>query len=230
MESLVSYSSTPLSMTNNYDHIAKYYDRLSRLIFNKAQLSAQVDQLSFIPENSNILIVGGGTGWILEEICSRLPKGLNICYVEQSAQMLDLAKKVNCRQNKPHYVQSAIQDFHPETTFDVLITAFLFDNFSKQTATQVFRKLYDVLNIHGHWLYSDFSYGAQKGNLWQGLMLKMMYAFFKLIARVEANELPDMSALFKESDCRLVNHNTYYQGFIESAVYEKRAPLKLNSH
>jgi hypothetical protein len=47
-------------MLNNYDKIAGHYDTLSRLVFFKSQVNAQINQLRYIQENSHILIVGGG--------------------------------------------------------------------------------------------------------------------------------------------------------------------------
>ncbi|RZL54089.1 MAG: methyltransferase type 12, partial [Pedobacter sp.] len=75
-------------MINNYDKIANQYDTLSRLVFFKSQVNAQINQLHNIPKDSSVLIVGGGTGWILEEIVKLHPSGIKIIYVEISAKML----------------------------------------------------------------------------------------------------------------------------------------------
>jgi ubiquinone/menaquinone biosynthesis C-methylase UbiE len=59
----------------NFDFIAPYYDFLSKLIFGKRLRIAQTSLLSKIPRHQRILLVGGGTGWILPEllqICSLL--------------------------------------------------------------------------------------------------------------------------------------------------------------
>jgi hypothetical protein len=49
-------------MLNNYDKIAGHYDTLSRLVFFKSQVNAQINQLPYIQWDSHVLIVGGGTG------------------------------------------------------------------------------------------------------------------------------------------------------------------------
>ena len=77
-------------MKNNYNTIAGYYDFLSRTIFQRSIINAQVALLSYIKPNSTVLIVGGGTGWILEKI---EPAGLEITYVEISENMLALSRK-----------------------------------------------------------------------------------------------------------------------------------------
>ena len=55
-------------MASNYDNSAWFYDGLSRVVYGNALISSQVYLLQFIPSNATILIVGGGTGRLLEEI------------------------------------------------------------------------------------------------------------------------------------------------------------------
>lgn len=82
-------------MNNNYDKLANHYDTLSRLVFFKSQVNSQINQLQYIQENSHVLIVGGGTGWILEELAKVYTNGLKIVYVEISAKMIALSQKRN---------------------------------------------------------------------------------------------------------------------------------------
>ncbi len=80
-------------MPTNYNKIAKYYDLISRLVYGKAIIKAQVSLLKFIPANSSVLIIGGGTGWVLEELAKIHQEGLTIIYVENSSKMIALAQK-----------------------------------------------------------------------------------------------------------------------------------------
>ena len=114
---------------NNYDAIASNYDMLSRMVFFKSQVKAQIAQIKFIPSRSNILIVGGGTGWILEEISKVYSEGLKITYIEISEKMIRLASKRSARGNILEFVNLPIEDFIDDCRYDVVITAFLFDNF-----------------------------------------------------------------------------------------------------
>ncbi|WP_029204172.1 class I SAM-dependent methyltransferase [Pedobacter agri] len=111
-------------MINNYDKIANYYDSLSRLVFGKSQVNAQINQLKSITKNSSILIVGGGTGWILEEIGKRHPSGLKITYVEISAKMLVLSKDRDYGANSVLFIHSSIEDFNLEDHFNIILTPF----------------------------------------------------------------------------------------------------------
>ncbi|MCX2477831.1 methyltransferase domain-containing protein [Pedobacter sp. MC2016-15] len=208
-------------MQNNYDPIARYYDVLSRLVYFRAQLRAQTDQLHLIPANSKILIAGGGTGWILEEISKIRPEGLEITYIEISEKMLQLSGKRDVKANHVTYIHAAAEDFKTSESYDVIITAFLFDNFSKDKISIVFDILNNTLREKGLWLFSDFYYTASEGKLWQKLMLKAMYFFFRCISKVETNTLINTEAMFQQHHYHQMQVKKYYSGFIKSIVYQK---------
>ena len=208
-------------MRNNYDLIAPYYDKLSRLIFFRSQLSVQIKQLSFIPAQSRILIVGGGTGWILEEIARIYPSGLNITYLERSSKMLDLSRKRDVKSNLVDYILASAEDFETILQYDVLITAFLFDNFSEEKIDAVFYKLHPALKSSGLWLFSDFYFHAESGKRWQSFLLKAMYCFFKAIANVEAAALVNTEHCFENKSYTILKTFHAYSGLIKSIIYQK---------
>lgn len=204
---------------NNYDRIARYYDRLSRLVFFQAQVSAQKDQLHLIQPDSRILIVGGGTGWILEEISTIYPEGLHITFIEISASMIEMAKKRAVGRNEVHFIHQAVEQYEPIGNFDVVMTAFLFDNFAMERAATVFNKLYRLLNDRGLWLFADFTLTKGGGKWWKKSLLKLMYFFFRRIARVESHNLVNLDHLFAKLEMVVEKH--YYHDFIRSTVYRK---------
>ncbi|MGY0036972.1 class I SAM-dependent methyltransferase [Pedobacter sp. NJ-S-72] len=195
---------------------------LSRMIFFRAQVKAQIDQLHAIPANSIILIAGGGTGWILEEIAKIHPSGLTITYVEISSKMLDLSKKRDVKDNIVTYIHAAMEDFKAVVSYDVLITAFFFDNFSADNVQIVFNQLNNLLKSGGAWLFSDFYYTEKSGKRWQWLLLHTMYLFFSKISSVEAKLLVNNTEyLFEENTYLSLNTAFYYSGFIKTIIYQK---------
>ncbi|GGI22369.1 class I SAM-dependent methyltransferase [Pedobacter mendelii] len=208
-------------MANNYDKIANQYDTLSRLIYGKAQVNAQINQLKYIPENSVILIVGGGTGWILEEIAKVQPSGLKMVYVEISEKMIKLSKARNLQDNSVTFVNIAIEDFNSNLKFDIIITPFLFDNFNSARVKTVFRKLHSLLKENGLWFLVDFSLSDKKGKLWKWLMLKSMYAFFNLLNIVEASKLVDIMPYFLAKEYKIFEERFYYNRFIRASILKK---------
>lgn len=208
-------------MLNNYDRIATNYDRLSRLIFGKSIVRAQQALLPFISSPARILIVGGGTGWILEEIAKRCPSGLAIDYVEISSNMLDLAKRRDCKENQVTFVYAGIEDYTAPVKYDVVMTPFLFDNFSRERARKVFEKLDKMLKSGALWLFTDFHIDQNLHSIWQKALLRSMYIFFKNISHVEADQLPDMHTLFNTHNYHLTFETFHFGRFIRSAAYRK---------
>lgn len=206
--------------SNNYNSLAKIYDGLSRIIFGEAIVRAQVKTLQYLTANSCILIAGGGTGWILEEISKIYSGGLIIFYVEKSAEMVKLAKKRNCKNNCVHFVETEIENFETDIKFDAILTFFLFDNFQEKKAKIIFEKLDALLKKNGVWLFSDFIYDKKKSPLWQKCVLKIMYLFFRLTTKIETTGLVNMESHF-EKNFKSVNEFFLYAGFIKSVVYEK---------
>ncbi|KQM78807.1 hypothetical protein ASE74_12650 [Pedobacter sp. Leaf216] len=208
-------------MDNNYDKIAPHYDTLSRLVFFKSQVNAQIDQLQYLPEKSNVLIVGGGTGWILEEIGKVYASGLKIVYIEISAKMIARSKKRDYRNNEVEFINLGIEEFENEFLYDVILTPFLFDNFVEQRAIQVFEKLNIYLKKDGLWFLVDFSLNKTNGNWWKWLILKSMYSFFKLLGIVEANKLINMEPFFLKAQYQIMAERLYYGGFIKATIFIK---------
>lgn len=208
-------------MLNNYDKIADHYDTLSRLVFFKSQVNAQINQLPYIQKNSHVLIVGGGTGWILEELSNIYPIGLKIVYVEISAKMIALSQKRNYKNNHVEFVNIGIEDFKTDVLFDAILTPFLFDNFVEQRAAKVFGQLNEYLKIDGLWFQVDFSLNKAHGNWWKCLLLRSMYGFFKLLGIVEAHKLIDMNPYFFKANYLIVEEWLYYGSFIKATIFRK---------
>ena len=208
---------------NNYDAIAGSYDVLSRMVFFRSQVKAQTEQLHFIAPGSRILIVGGGTGWILEALTKVHPEGLKITFVEISKKMSKLAGKRHIGRNTLDLVNVPVEDFIDDCHYDVVMTAFLFDNFREDRIQQVFSKLNHMLKPEGLWLFCDFNRPEKGNKKWQQWLLRSMYYFFGKIAHIEATELIPIQPKFEAKNYKPLAIKTYYQGFINATVYQKPA-------
>lgn len=206
-------------MRGNYDTVAPFYDHMARAVFGKSLQKAQTFLLPAIPPNARILIVGGGTGSILEEMSVLHPGGLDITYVEFSRRMISRAQKRNIKDNKLYFINLPIQEARLGGTFDVVATPFLLDNFSAKTLQQVFQKLDLHLKKKGLWLFADFQTANIKPG--QKTLLKLMYLFFNLLCRLETSTLHDPSFLFDQYGYTPVQQKTFQRGFVRSVVFKK---------
>lgn len=208
-------------MTNNYNSVAGIYDVSSRMIFGRAQLLSQTDLLKWVPPRSRILIAGGGTGWILESITAMHPAGLDIVYVEASAKMMAISRKRRTGENKVTFVCSPIEAYDFDGSFDIVFTAYLFDNFLQVEAEEVFKLLDEALRPGGRWLFADFFLDLDRTPVWQNILWYTMYTFFRITCGVKARKLVDMAPYFIKAGYRTLQEKEYYSRFIKAYVYEK---------
>ncbi len=210
-------------MGTHYDRTTWFYEWLSKLVFGNAQIKAQEHFLHLIEPHSSILIVGGGTGQILESLTKVHPDTLQITYVEASANMIALSKKRHTGSNEVTFVHAYMEDVDPARYFDVVLTGFLFDNFTQQGAQRIFSVINGHLKPAALWIDTDFQL---TGPLWQKIMLKSMYIFFKLMRAVEVMGLPDTAKLFAQYGYTLQDDKGFYGEFINSRIFKKTATSK----
>src|ERR1700744_2744369 len=153
-------------MTNNYDPVARYYDFLSQLVFGKTEINAEVEMLDKGRPGDRLLIVGGGTGWILEKLARMGLDGLHITYVECSRVMMAMARKRAVGALDVSFIQLPIEQYVTDERFDCILTGFLFDNFSQDFAERVVRNLDFLLSTGGHWLFAELYYPPKGGKRW----------------------------------------------------------------
>jgi ubiquinone/menaquinone biosynthesis C-methylase UbiE len=206
----------------NYNSTSLFYDRLSSLLFGNALINAQVYLLKYIPPGSSVIIVGGGTGWILEEIAKVHPSGLTITYVEISEKMMRKSMKRFTGKNTIHFVKDDIKKVIAKTPYDVVITPFFFDNFSQKNAEDIFKHIHNLVKPGGIWLYCDFQL---TGKWWQMVLLKCMLIFFRIMCNMEADSLPNTITLFSFCGYTPVAQETFFSDFVISMAYQSSQKL-----
>ncbi|HLZ16342.1 MAG TPA: class I SAM-dependent methyltransferase [Cyclobacteriaceae bacterium] len=199
--------------SNDFDKIAVVYDRLAKLIFGKSINESQKHFLPLIPSHSTVLILGGGSGWILPEIMKERP-GVYVCYIDASKGMIDLARK-RIQSRSILFIHGTENDI-PAQQFDVVLTHFYLDLFPPDSLRAVIAKIKTTLLPGSSWIVTDFLNDAW----WKTLMLTVMYRFFRWTCRIESNRLPDWNKALFESGGRKKNWKFFYGRFIETAVFQ----------
>ncbi|AMM51567.1 hypothetical protein TH61_10810 [Rufibacter sp. DG15C] len=212
--------------SSNFDLIAPVYDPLAKLVYGRAQQQAQSRFLSSIPEGANVLIVGGGTGWILTELL-RVTQPRQVLFLEASEKMLQQAQARLQQMSVSNESEVIFRlgtevDLLPEERFHVVMTPFVLDLFSLEEARSMMQKLAAHLLSNGLWLHTDFH--ASKDvlhRLWQTPMLWTMYRFFRLVSHISGQKLPPFDRLFQELGLQLESEAFYYGDFIGGQKYRK---------
>ena len=83
-----------MSSLNRFNWIAPYYDTLTCLVFGNTIWKAQTGYLNYVPPHATVLVLGGGSGKWLRDLLQR-NETCQICFVEASSKMVELAKKNN---------------------------------------------------------------------------------------------------------------------------------------
>ena len=210
---------------SGFDRVASFYDPLARLFFGSAQLQAQQVLLSFIKEHAKVLVVGGGSGWLLEQMLLTR-KSLEIVYIDASPNMIRLAQE-----RTAHHIKrsSCTVDFRigneqailPGEQFDIIFTPFVLDLFPAQRLTQLMARLENALREKGQWLFADFWPVQQPAPVWQRLLLKTMYVFFKAVSGVKATQLPDFRHHFGKLKLHEKFTADFYKGMIQAKVFSR---------
>lgn len=189
-----------------FDRIAPVYDALTRLVFGRQLQRAQTELLGSVAlpdRGASILIVGGGTGFLLLEVLRKFPR-CRVLHLEASGEMNRRATRRLLRKYTSGTVPETV-DFRTgnETTlgadeqFDLILLPFVLDLFTETSLkTHFLPRLQVATAPGGQWLVTDFvnsSGGHHRALLW------VMFRFFRLTAGIEALHLPDWQRLLTES-------------------------------
>lgn len=198
---------------SGFDYVAPIYDSLARLVFRKSIVEAQTYFLNKITPSSRVLILGGGTGWLLEQLLREVPT-CSVWYVEKSAKMIDRSRKRKIN-NRVYFIHGTEENIPPDLTFDVIITNFYFDLFHNNTLQRVIQHLHRYTLPSTRWFVTDFIDG---GKWWQRLLLKVMYYLFRVVCNIEANQLPRWNKQMKRGWVESKS-KSWYGNFIRSSVW-----------
>jgi len=206
-----------------YDRVAWCYDALAGLVFGPALRHAQQAALAGLPAGApHVLILGGGTGWVLTEVLRQRPAA-TVLYLEASPRMLDRARTRLAREYPAattqvdfrHGTQDALL---PGKSYDVLITFFVLDCIPVPELDGALTRLRAVLRPRAPWLLADFR-PARRG--WRRVLLAAMYLFFRLTTGLRARELPRLRPALARLGMRPELRQFFFGGAVEAVVFRE---------
>lgn len=194
---------------NDFDRVASFYDRLAVLVFGKEILRSQTRFLDQVKASDTVLILGGGTGQLLEY----LPKCKQVDFVEKSAKMIRRAnsRKVNQSIN---FINEDFFEYEPDMKFDVIICPFFLDCFNEEHLGKALHKVMDYLKTGGRLIVSDFD---QKGT--RKILSRLMHLFFRVFASLQSNRLKPIHSKVIAGGFVLIEEDFFYQNMIFSRLY-----------
>lgn len=203
---------------NEYNIIAPFYTKLQKLVFGNALQQIQHVHLSTLNNNTEILIIGGGSGEILLEVLKHTPHS-TIHYQEASSKMLAYTK-AKLTQNQLNQVRFYHKtDLEYSQKFDTIITPFFLDLFEIDKLNQVLSSLTDLLKNDAVLIVADF-YPSSKPL--HKIIYLGMKLFFKLFTSLEAKNLYDFDKLIMKN-LSIVSYRKFDSPAVFSAVYCKKS-------
>ncbi len=194
-----------------FNFIAPFYTFLSRLIFGKNLDAAQLFYLDQIKPDDHILILGGGSGSLLQSLLTRNPK-LRIDYIDISSNMLELAKQKAQHTSTINFILGTERNI-PKSTYSVVITNFYLDMFTDNSLNRIINTIKVSLSKNATWLAVDFV--SEKW--WQKVLLWIMYRFFKIVTGIEARQLPNWTSSLLDEGLVEISNKRFFRGFIKAA-------------
>jgi tRNA (cmo5U34)-methyltransferase len=201
---------------NNFDYIAPVYDRLASLVYGKAIKDAQRVHLLALKSARNVLIIGGGTGWLLRDVLALDPV-VKVVYVEASAKMLELSRRSiqDADLNRVEFLHGTELRLSDEQQFDAIIANFYLDIFPPSELDGVVIRLKRTLLADGKLLCTDFV----NHTWWQGILLTVMYGFFSLTTGLHNRQLAPWRDTIESQGFQRVQSRAFWNGFIFSELY-----------
>lgn len=207
------------SSRNNFNGIATLYDALAFVVFGRRLQQAQLVWLNQLPADASVLLVGGGTGWLLEQVLTRCrPK--RVVYLEASEKMVAQASRRMIRRAVLGSVDFRVGDersLNADEAFEVILTPFVLDLFTEPTLrSQLIPRLRSALKPGGLWLVTDF---VNTSVWWQKALVWSMFRFFRITVNIEAQRLSDWQQLLAEAG--LIRQKQQYRmaGMVSAEVW-----------
>ncbi|MCR5886909.1 class I SAM-dependent methyltransferase [Hymenobacter sp. J193] len=208
---------------SGFDRVAAFYDPLARLVFGRSLQRAQLRALAHLPSGApHVLIIGGGTGWVLPELLRRCP-GARVLYLEASGQMLQRAQATLHQHCPAHLSQVQFRvgteaALQPQEQFDAVLTFFFLDLFDLPRLRPLLARLHQARRAGSPWLLADF---APPRTWWQRGMLRLMYWFFGLTTGISGRQLPPIRAELARLGLHAGPPQYGFGGMVETVIFRE---------
>ena len=210
---------------SGFDRVAFAYDMLAKLVFGNQLNRAKERFFSHIRQGERVLIMGGGTGWILPNVLERVGENGKIVFVEASEKMLNKARhriSQHPLQKNVHFLHGTHHMIPPQLTFDQIHTHFFLDLFDQTELERTVDLLNQFLSTSGKWFVTDFSPPTHSWNLAGRCLIRLMYLFFRILCGIQSSRLPDYQTALIQAGLQEMKEKKVWNGMIGSFLYIKR--------
>ncbi len=196
---------------NNFDFVAPFYDQFVRLIFGSEIRCATNHFLDTVNSTDSVLILGGGTGELLEA----MPRCREIVFLDKSSAMIQKAEGRNC-QSPVEFIRSDFIGYMFQKQFEVVICPFFLDCFTTQNLTLILSEIQQLSSTNSKLMITDFQRKESSVLVW------WMHLFFSVFACLESKKLKDIHFFIEKSGFINEKSAFFHQKNIFSRLYRSR--------
>lgn len=196
-----------------FDFIAPYYDAISRIVFGTVLEKAKITHFGNITNGSRVLFIGGGSGSSLASLL-QTRDDLKTDFVDSSQKMISIAKKRVLDSFNVSFYHIPVEQFDG-SSYDFIITEFFFDLFDKNKTKELIEIIASKLTKDGKWIDTDF---RESSKLKNKIILKLMYKFFNISAKLKSNKLVHTNLFFIKAGYEITHECKFNSGFISSRL------------
>ena len=142
-------------MKRGFDAIAFAYDTLTRIVFGRAIAKSQLQFLKLLGECNHVLVLGGGTGWWMNDFLQANPN-TRITFIDASSEMIRIAREKTNRSSEVNFIHGTEDSIPIDITFDAVVVFYFLDLFTNDSLPGVIKKIKHTLSYNALWLATDF--------------------------------------------------------------------------
>lgn len=212
----------------SFDLLAPHYRWLEWLTAGEKLQRCRTAFLDAIPPPANVLIYGEGNGRFLVELLRRFPTA-RVTVVDASAEMIAQARQRLQRACLPETAATFIQAdalawTPPQSAFDLIVTCFFLDCFRAEQLRSLVPNIARAATAQAHWLVADFQIsGTGLRRLRCRVIVKFLYAVFRLLTRLPAHTLTCPDELLRAAGFTTQQRHEYDHGLLFSAWLSRAA-------
>jgi ubiquinone/menaquinone biosynthesis C-methylase UbiE len=156
----------------SYESMASFYERLNRIFTGGQNLAARFSQIDDMHAGQRVLYVGVGPG---EEALEAARKGINVTCIDLSPSMIEIVRQRFEQAGLPgEFVVGDIMEYEPEEPFDVVVSNFFLNIFSRPVMLQMLARLVSLVRPGGDFVLADFA--PPRGNIVLRARHRLYYA------------------------------------------------------
>jgi len=203
----------------NFDRLAPHYDWLEAVTAGGRLQRARTAWLDELAGCRRILSAGEGHGRFAAACAARWPAAELTC-IEAGPRMLARAR---ARVPGPvRWHEGEVLGWQPDGTYDAIVTCFFLDCFPPETLARVVAHLAGAAAPGARWLLVDFALPPRGAARWRALAVHaLMYAFFRLAARLPARRLTPPDKLLRAQGFVRVHARDFEWGLVRAELWQR---------